>query len=271
MFKNRNFILIVSFLFIFLWSLPAFGLVIGGPALNQAEKGWRDFGLVMRAEADIMLVSVRFPNQGAADNIQLRRNSDSALLVSIPVPAGIRNAIVEINYPLTAKETYRLVATAPSNKFFGSPGLFNFPAANPEITVLDSYPHYPYPLWFSFNDITTHLIRTELKAVIDIKPGSDINSINLKSQGLIPVAILTTEDFDALGVDADSVIFAGAGAVNSQIEDVDGDGNNDMLFHFKTAALSDLTYGSTEATLSGTTVEGTPFSGADTVQIVPAK
>lgn len=35
---------------------------------------------------------------------------------------------------------------------------------------------------------------------IDIKPGSDPNSINLKSKGVIPVAILTTDDFDAADV-----------------------------------------------------------------------
>ena len=272
MFNNRNFLLIISFLLVFLWSLPAFGLVIDGPDLNQADRGWRDCGLVIRAEDDVMLVSVRFPNQGAADNIQLRRNSDSALLFSISVPAGNRDAIVNINYPLTAQETYRLVATTPSNKYFGSPGAFGFPLASPEITVLGSYLGYPYyGLWFSFNDITTQLIITELKAVIDIKPGSDTNSINLRSKGVIPVAILTTEDFDALSVDAASVSFAGAPVVKFQIEDVDGDGNNDMLFFFKTAALSELTFGSTEAALNGKTVDGTPFSGADIIHIVPAK
>ena len=42
---------------------------------------------------------------------------------------------------------------------------------------------------------------------IDIKPGSDPNSINLRSKGVIPVAILTTEDFDATTVDPLSVEF----------------------------------------------------------------
>jgi hypothetical protein len=111
-----------------------------------------------------------------------------------------------------------------------------------------------------------------LKVVIDIKPGSDVNSINLKSNGLVPVAILSTGDLkNALSVDAASVIFAGAPAVKSHIEDVNGDGNNDMLLHFKTADLSELTFGTTEATLTGKTVDGTPITGKGTVQIVPAK
>jgi hypothetical protein len=32
---------------------------------------------------------------------------------------------------------------------------------------------------------------------IDIKPGSNPNSINLSSKGLIPVAVITSPDFDA--------------------------------------------------------------------------
>jgi len=45
---------------------------------------------------------------------------------------------------------------------------------------------------------------------IDIKPGSSPNSINLKSKGVVPVAILGTDDFDVSDVDPDTVIFADA-------------------------------------------------------------
>ena len=41
--------------------------------------------------------------------------------------------------------------------------------------------------------------------LIDIKPGSDPNSINPSSRQKISVAILTTEDFDALAVDFETV------------------------------------------------------------------
>jgi hypothetical protein len=67
---------------------------------------------------------------------------------------------------------------------------------------------------------------------IDIKPGSDNNPIDLASQGVLTVAILTTADFDAALVDAGSVQFAGAYAVHSALEDVDGDGDLDMVLHF---------------------------------------
>jgi len=42
---------------------------------------------------------------------------------------------------------------------------------------------------------------------IDIKPGSDPNSINLKSKGVVPVAVLTTDGFDASTVDPETVGF----------------------------------------------------------------
>ena len=269
MVKRKKSILSAVILFTFLWIFPAYGLVIEGPVLNLADRGWRDFGLLIRAEAPVKLVSVRFPNQGLADIIQLQRDSDSAVLASIPVAAGDRNAIVNINYPLNAHETYRLVATTPNNKYFGTLGAYNFPTAYPEITMLASYWGSPYYyLWFSFNDITIQ--KDSIEVAVDIKPGSDVNSINLKSKGLVPVAVLTTEDFDALSVDVNSVIFAGAFPVRAQIEDVNNDGVNDILFHFKTVELSDLSSDSTKAALTGTTLDGTSISGEDTVNIVPA-
>jgi len=109
-----------------------------------------------------------------------------------------------------------------------------------------------------------------LEVEIDIKPGSDPNSINLNSKGVVPVAVLTTGDFDASNVDPDTVSFAGASPVRWTMEDVDDDNDSDMLFHFKTQEL-DLTKESTVATLTGETQDGISIEGTDTVNIVPKK
>jgi len=118
-----------------------------------------------------------------------------------------------------------------------------------------------------FTDTDSLYIGPKL-ITIDIKPGSDPNSINLKSKGVVPVAVLTTGAFDASTVDSTTVTFAGATPLRWAIEDVDSDGDVDMVFHFDTRALN-LTATSIEATLTGLTAGGVPIQGMDSVNIVP--
>jgi hypothetical protein len=107
---------------------------------------------------------------------------------------------------------------------------------------------------------------------IDIKPGSDSNSINPFSKGVIAVAILSTDDFDALSVDAASVAFGPDGAApahkDAHIEDVDSDGDLDLVLHFRTQETG-IAAGDIEATLTGQTFDGISFSAVDSVRTVP--
>lgn len=112
------------------------------------------------------------------------------------------------------------------------------------------------------------LFSATIEVSIDIKPGSYPNSINLESRGVVPVAVLTTDEFDASTVDPVTVLFAGAAPLRWATEDVDYDGDLDLIFHFKTQEL-DLDMYSTEATLTGQTFDGIPIEGTDTVNIVP--
>ncbi len=138
----------------------------------------------------------------------------------------------------------------------------------------DGYPEmvYGYTPGYDLRDYALVTIPLPVLGVdMDIKPGSDPNSINLKSKGVVPVAILTTDEFNANAVDPDMVFFAGALPVRSTECDVDGDGDLDLLFHFNTQELEDLDEDSTEATLTGATYSGQPIQGTDTVNIVPKK
>ena len=104
----------------------------------------------------------------------------------------------------------------------------------------------------------------------DIKPGSFPNSINVNSKGVIPVAILTTESFDAATVDPPTVEFGpnGAAPLRWAVEDVDSDGDLDLILHFKTQETG-IIAGDTEATLTGALMDSSPFTGTDSVRTVP--
>ena len=102
MFKILSLFLLAFVLTLSIQAVPSQALVIPGPNLSQTENGWNDFGLLIRAEQNVNLVSVRYPNQGQADVIELRLDSDGSLLQSFPTPAGNTNLIVNINYPLKA-------------------------------------------------------------------------------------------------------------------------------------------------------------------------
>lgn len=47
--------------------------------------------------------------------------------------------------------------------------------------------------------------QSDLTVFVDIKPGSCPNPINLKSKGVLPVAILGTEEFDVTQIDPTSI------------------------------------------------------------------
>ena len=112
---------------------------------------------------------------------------------------------------------------------------------------------------------------------IDIKPGSDPNSINLGAAGVIPVAILSSETFDATTVDPDTVSLAGAkvkmvGRSNRFMchqEDVNADGRLDLLCQVENLTQFLTEEGQTIAVLEATTLDGLPIRGEDTVNIVP--
>jgi len=106
---------------------------------------------------------------------------------------------------------------------------------------------------------------------IDIKPGNDTNSINLKSNGVAPVAILTTPGFDATQVDVSTIKFGSSQATEihgkGHVEDVDKDGDIDLVLHFRTQETG-IENTDAQACLTGTTLDGKLIQGCDSIKVV---
>jgi hypothetical protein len=111
---------------------------------------------------------------------------------------------------------------------------------------------------------------------IDVLPGAPVNPLNLKSRGVVPVAVLSSQEIDALTVLPETVRLAGApvrragsgGRCLCHESDVDADGLTDLVCQVETSEIriegADLTL-----VLEAATTDGRRIRGEDTVGIVP--
>ena len=113
-----------------------------------------------------------------------------------------------------------------------------------------------------------------IMVAIDIKPGSEQNTVNICAQGGLKVAILSTESFDATQVDPLTVDLEGAAVrlvgknqdPQTQERDINSDGITDLIVQVEASDIS-LESGAGEAILKASTFSSEPIEGADAVNI----
>lgn len=140
----------------------------------------------------------------------------------------------------------------------------------------DLFPHQPngaklfgYAVEITVDgDVTADVC---LAVSIDVKPGSDTNPVNRRSQGRLPVAVLSTSSFDATEFADADLRLEGVSAVHVAVEDVDGDGLDDLICHFRipqllAAGALDLT--DTTLTLEAVLEDGSCIEGTDDVLVM---
>ncbi len=138
---------------------------------------------------------------------------------------------------------------------------------------------------------------------MDIKPGSCPNPFNRHGNGVLPVALVGSGDFDPMQVDLSTLQLSRADGVGGSVgpnegppgphsvfedvatpfdgegcecHDLGGDGIDDLSMKFRTRdlvdalELDDLSGGAVvELVLSGSLLDGTPFVAGDCIVIVP--
>ena len=138
---------------------------------------------------------------------------------------------------------------------------------------------------------------------VDIKPGSCPNSFNRNSHGVLPVALLGTEELDVMDIDVATVQLARADGIGGSVAPHEGplgphsvyedvatpfegeacdcheegpDGYLDLSMKFKTddvvagLLLNGLDPGAlVELVVTGDLLDGTPFAATDCIRLVP--
>ena len=118
-------------------------------------------------------------------------------------------------------------------------------------------------------------IPTAIKVTIDLKPGNRKNTINLNSAGVTHLAILSSQTFDALTIDEETIWLSGANVrlagrnYMCQERDVNRDGFMDLVCGIETSKFM-IEQGEYTVELTAVTEDGIQIRGTDLIKIVPS-
>jgi len=112
---------------------------------------------------------------------------------------------------------------------------------------------------------------------ISVKPGNnEVAPVNPKARGRVPVALLSSDNFDPKDVDVDSLTFGHDGSEESLEKcnklgaDLNHDGKKDLVCHFDNQLMG-IRKGDLEGVLKGSLKDGTMLEGRGLLKVVPEK
>ena len=120
--------------------------------------------------------------------------------------------------------------------------------------------------------VTPSMLRIE----VQVRPGTPSESapVNPRSKGNIPVALLSSSEFNPAEIDRQSLRFGARGdessllRCNKDATDMNADGKPDLVCHFDTETAA-FKFGDIEGIVSGSLKDGRAFEGRGPLKIVP--
>jgi len=201
--------------------------------------------LVLALAAPVMAQSLVEPSEV---NIVLPPGSEAELAKAVKITEDITTDVWGV---VTADTGLIVALNPPVEENFDAPGTVVFteaisvdPAVAVGTTLFATVTFYANDYPDEGTEIGKQTISVT-KGYLDIKPGSYPNSINTKSNGVIPVALLGTDTFDVRTVEVTSLAFGPSNAqpkhdltdsevYEEHIQDVNYDGYEDLVSHYKT-------------------------------------
>jgi len=266
-------------------SVTVYG-VLGTDVVGAAATTDVDFYSFDAREGDVVLINIdngiKPAGQRSVDTtiavfgpgpvFQKLRENDDVRAADLPAgqplvdtPGSISSADSRIfNFRPPSNGTY-YVGVSSFPRHFASPG-----GGGVISTTLNSRSNGAYTLIISGVSPSVQQIN------VDIRPGNDKPApLNPKSRGVIPVALLSSSEFDPLTVNQDSLTFGATGKestlqrCNKDNVDLNGDGMPDLVCHFDNGASS-FDEDSVEGIVMGTFGTGRRmFEGRGLLKVVP--
>ncbi len=230
----------------------ATGAACGFSTFLGADRGFTLFGGLDALSTCDFSLGGNVPGLDAFSQVWFDPATDTLRLV-FPLSLVSKDAVFNYAVESAFGGSFGSNERAPDSVNFGSPGGF-FTSDAGEMPPFSGTP----------------LCGPEVIA-IDIKPGSLPNTINPGSEGIIRVAVLTTGAFDAATVDPTTILFGVTGTeeapVHSALDDVDEDGDMDLILKFNTQDTG-IECGDTAASVTGETFGGRALAGSDSITTV---